>query len=85
MSPSDQQYEIVCKLCGTHNEQAAVFCANSSCGAFLEWEGEVVGPANAAPVPDATPGARSIWSTKHRRRLARKRPSPSVRVRHQPV
>ena len=55
MSLSDEQYKIVCKICGTHNEQTAVFCANGKCGAFLEWEGEVVGPANAPPTRDASP------------------------------
>ncbi len=61
MSPSDENCKIVCKLCGAHNEPTAVFCANAKCGAFLEWEGEVVGPRNAPPTRDASPTGEIRW------------------------
>jgi hypothetical protein len=41
---------IVCKVCGTENEQGAAFCG--SCGAFLEWNGaveEAGAPSGDAP------------------------------------
>ena len=61
MSPSDEHYKIVCKLCGAHNEPTAVFCANATCGAFLEWEGEVVGPPNVPPTRQASPMGEVKW------------------------
>ncbi len=42
---------IVCKVCGTENEQGATFCG--SCGSFLEWSGETVGGDATAGVGDA--------------------------------
>jgi hypothetical protein len=40
---------IVCKQCGYQNEEGDTFCG--SCGAFLEWVGEKVGP-EPEPVPE---------------------------------
>ncbi len=45
---------IVCKVCGTENEQGAGFCG--SCGAFLEWNGEPVEPDDTTAVT-GLPGA----------------------------
>ncbi len=43
---------VVCKVCGTENEQGAAFCG--SCGSFLEWNGEpAADDAPTAPVPTA--------------------------------
>jgi Tol biopolymer transport system component len=36
---------VVCKVCGTENEQGAAFCG--SCGSFLEWNGETVASDDA--------------------------------------
>ncbi|MCW2504696.1 MAG: hypothetical protein JWO79_2980 [Actinomycetia bacterium] len=41
---------IVCAKCGNANSQSDEFCG--SCGAFLEWHGERLGPD---PVPEPTP------------------------------
>ena len=35
---------IVCRLCGTENNNDEVFCRNEGCGAFLEWAGARVAP-----------------------------------------
>ncbi len=43
---------IVCKVCGTENEQGAAFCG--SCGSFLEWSGEAVAPDEAPTTPIQT-------------------------------
>jgi hypothetical protein len=59
---------IVCKVCGTENEQGAAFCG--SCGAFLEWNGaveEAGAPSGDAPtetVPlSPVPPARPVGAS----------------------
>ena len=39
---------IICKKCGTQNTGGDQFCGN--CGAFLEWEGEVIAPDGATDI-----------------------------------
>jgi len=41
--------DIVCKRCGAHAASGEAFCGG--CGAFLEWEGEVIAEP-PAPTPD---------------------------------
>lgn len=52
MAVEGDQHEIICRRCGTHNEPGTIFCGD--CGAFLEWEGEAVGPVEA---PIAAPAS----------------------------
>lgn len=46
---------IVCKQCGQRNQNAAKFCANPACGAFLEWEGDQV---ETGAIPRVQAGVR---------------------------
>lgn len=53
---------IVCKVCGTENEEGVGFCG--SCGAFLEWSGEPVTPDETTVVAGqaVTPSPTSLPS-----------------------
>lgn len=44
---------VICTECGSVNEDGATFCGG--CGAYLEWDGEGIGPAE--PKPEAEPEA----------------------------
>ena len=48
---------IVCNQCGFQNMDDDSFCG--SCGGFLEWTGEKVGPPPAAVVPEQAAGAQA--------------------------
>jgi dipeptidyl aminopeptidase/acylaminoacyl peptidase len=58
---------IVCKVCGTENEQGAGFCG--SCGTFLEWNSEpvtdetTVAPGQPGPEPPAPLPTRDATAT----------------------
>jgi len=53
---------VVCKVCGTENEQGAAFCG--SCGSFLEWNGEpAVDDAPTAPAPTAAAPLAAVPTT----------------------
>ncbi|KGN41303.1 zinc ribbon domain-containing protein [Knoellia aerolata] len=44
---------VICTECGSVNEDGATFCGG--CGAYLEWEGERIGPAEPEPEAEAEP------------------------------
>lgn len=48
---------IVCLRCGHHNPAGTAFCANSDCGAFLEYYGKSARESEAPSVPPREPGA----------------------------
>ncbi|MFL6113505.1 MAG: zinc-ribbon domain-containing protein, partial [Catenulispora sp.] len=57
---------IVCKNCGTHNQDSEKFCG--TCGRFLEWTGEKVAPT---PSPQIMAEAEEVAARPKRSLLAR--------------
>lgn len=51
---------IICRECGHRNTTGTTFCANRTCGAFLEWSGDIQATAQ---VPAAPPARGPGWGT----------------------
>ena len=47
---------IICRECGHRNPTGTTFCENRSCGAFLEWSGDVQATQPIPPAPVRGPG-----------------------------
>ena len=47
---------IICRECGHRNPTGTMFCENRSCGAFLEWSGDVQATEQIPPAPVRGPG-----------------------------
>ncbi len=57
---------IVCRQCGQRNADGSTFCANASCGAYLDWDGEqgtrnIIRPA--APGQPGRTGPGTVYGT----------------------
>lgn len=47
---------IICKECGHRNSDGTTFCANRTCGAFLEWSGDIQPTEQVPAAPVRGPG-----------------------------
>jgi hypothetical protein len=56
---------IICRECGHRNPTGTTFCENRSCGAFLEWSGDVQATQPIPPAPVRGPG----WGASGPRRV----------------